>query len=213
MNDIFIISDFDGSLTFKDFYWIIIDEYLGDVGREYFKRWKNEELLDIEFLNYIFKNIGKTEEEIDEIINSIPFDDSSIPLMNLFKDKFIVLSAGTSYYIKKIFEKHGIKDIKIISNDGIYKNKGIEIIPDCSNEFYSKRYGVDKRKVVESFKKPGRTLVYIGDSEPDYLASKECEIIFARGSLKELLDKEKRENFYYESFKDVYGKLKCKLKG
>ena len=36
------ISDFDGTLTNKDFYKMIIDEYLGEEGKELYKAWRRK---------------------------------------------------------------------------------------------------------------------------------------------------------------------------
>lgn len=43
------VSDFDGTISKQDFYWMVIDKYFPE-GRELFKKWKSGELKDIEFL-------------------------------------------------------------------------------------------------------------------------------------------------------------------
>jgi len=54
MKDFIFISDFDGTISQKDFYWILIDDYIGSKGVEFYHEWKKDKKIGIEFLNTIF---------------------------------------------------------------------------------------------------------------------------------------------------------------
>lgn len=206
MNEFIFVSDFDGTLTEKDFYQIIIDKYSGNWGRELYTKWQNLEIKDIDFLGKIFESIKRNEEEIFQDILSIKLDSNVknfIEKIQKSGGEFLVLSAGTSYYIDKLFEYHGIKDITIISNKGIYKDNGIKLMPDPNSPHYSERYGVDKSLVVRDLKSKYKKLYYAGDSQPDLEAALLADITFAKGRLINLIKETKHSSVPFESFGEI----------
>jgi 2-hydroxy-3-keto-5-methylthiopentenyl-1-phosphate phosphatase len=203
MENYIFVSDFDKTLTDKDFYQIIIDDYLKDQGMEIYHKWKRKEMYDIVFLNKIFNSIGRDEKEIMEDIKRIPFDNSSVGLIETLGDRFVILSAGSSYYINKYFDyknNSALKKVKIISNYGYYKNKGIYLEADVNSPYYSEVYGVDKYKAALGLKKEYGKLIYAGDSEPDLKAAMIADIVFAKGKLVELLKNENKNFFEFDKY-------------
>jgi 2,3-diketo-5-methylthio-1-phosphopentane phosphatase len=211
MKDFIFVSDFDGTLTDTDFFQILIDGYLKEFGEKHRKRWDDGVIDVYEFLNIIFTSINLTEEEIFENIKKINFDDSVIELIDYIKEnngEFIVLSAGTSYYIEKLFAYKGIKDIQIISNRAVYKDGGIHMEADLKSPFYSSVSGIDKAKVVEELKKNYKRLYYAGDGPPDYNAAIKADLVFAKSYLKKMLKLENKDYVSFESFRDIYNYIR-----
>lgn len=205
IEDFVFVSDFDGTMTDKDFYHIVIDKYL-DWGRDYYEEWVKEKPIDLEFLNKIFSSIDKKEEDILSDIHGIPFDDSVIPFIKRVRESggdFIILSAGTSYYIEKLLGHKGIRDIKVVSNKGRYTEGGIEIMTDEKGPYYSKSFGIDKARVVAELKGKYKKVYYAGDSRPDLEAAMKSDIAFARRELKRLLDERNHYNIPFQSFRDI----------
>lgn len=203
MKDFAFISDFDGTLTKKDFYKIMSEAYLKEDYLPLFKAWKNGEMKDREYLSYVFNNVKRSEADILEDILNIPFDPFAKDFIKKVKaagGDFIVVSAGTSYYIDKIFEKHRIKGVDVYSNKGIFKDNGIYFDLDENSEFYSDRYGIDKLIVVEKLKKNYKKIFYAGDSEPDINPALVADVVFAKGELVELLKKEKKNLYNLKTF-------------
>lgn len=220
MKNFAFISDFDGTLTEKDFYRIIMDEYLKDEYLkdkcdEMYKEWRNKKIKDVEYLGYVFKNIKKSEEKIYEDIMKISIDPYIKEFINNIKlagGDFIIISAGTSYYIDKVFEKNGIDEVEVYSNKGIFKDNGIHFDLDKNSDFYSEIYGIDKYKVVKKLKEKYDKVFYAGDSEPDLKPALIADVIFAKGGLVELLEKENKEFIKFESFSEVWDKVQNYLK-
>lgn len=196
------ISDFDGTLSSKDFYHIIIDKYMGSAGREFYTEWKKTKKINVEFLNKIFGSVNLTEKQIFDEIIQIPIDAYAKDFIGTVRKNdgdFYIVSAGTSYYIKILLEYLGIKDVPVISMEGVYSNGGIKITPDSRSEHYSEIFGLDKQKVIENIKKDYEYIIFAGDSEPDFRAAKVADLVYARGELVELL---RRENFSFTTFSD-----------
>jgi len=76
MKDHIFISDFDGTITHKDFYWIVIDDYIGEKGRDHYFAWKKKKKIGLTFLNKIFTWHPFTQAEHDEILSKITIDSS-----------------------------------------------------------------------------------------------------------------------------------------
>lgn len=193
MRDFAFVSDFDGTLTDRDFYHIVIDKYLKDWGWVYYDEWRKTKKINVEFLNKILGAMDRSEEEIMQDILEIPLDSYAIDFIKKVEScsgDFYILSAGTSYYIKKLLAHFNINNVTVVSMEGVYKNRGIEIIPDRQSEFYSDVWGVDKAKFILTLKQKYPKVYFAGDSEPDIGAAKASDCAFARNTLQELLSLE-----------------------
>ncbi|MCB2295995.1 MtnX-like HAD-IB family phosphatase [Clostridium algoriphilum] len=211
MKDFAFISDFDGTLTKKDFYKILSETYYKEELKPIYDSWKNGEMKDVEYLGYVFNNVRRNETELYEDILNIDFDPTAKAFIEQVKaagGDFIVISAGSSYYIDKVFEKHHIDGVDVYSNKCIFKDNGIYFDLDEHDEFYSDRYGIDKLIVVEKLKANYKKVFYAGDSGPDLQPALVSDVVFAKGKLVELLKKEKKEFIEFETFSEVWDKLK-----
>lgn len=200
------VSDFDGTLTDRDFYHIVMDKYLKDWAWDYYDEWKKTKKINVDFLNKIFGSMNRSEEEILQDILELPLDPFAIRFIQMVENNggdFFILSAGTSYYINKLLEFFKIKNATVISMEGRYINRGIEIMPDPKSEFYSKLWGVDKQKVILSLKDKYEKVYFAGDSEPDIGAAKEADCAFARSRLQDHLKNEKIPFTPFNHFDEV----------
>lgn len=200
------VSDFDGTMSFRDFYHIVIDKYMGDEGRKLYAEWKSTRKINVDFLNIIFGSMHVTQDALIHEILQIPFDESARDLIQRVNGNgwdFYIVSAGTSYYIEILLEHLGIRDVHLISMKGIYDKGGIRILPDPQSPYYHDVFGMDKGKVIASLRQSYETIFFAGDSEPDLTAAKAADIRFARNELAQLLDKENADYVAYGSFADI----------
>jgi 2,3-diketo-5-methylthio-1-phosphopentane phosphatase len=209
------ICDFDGTISKEDFYKKMMRKYMPEKEITRYVDFKSGKIQDIIFLNEIFNDVNLEEHLLDEDVLNLPLDDD---FQNLIKEvhrlggDFIVLSAGCEYYIKKIFEHHGIKDIAVYSNEGVYKEKGLYITPNTKSPFYSERYGIDKEKVVKHFKEQYDFLFYAGDSGPDFLASLHADVRFGKDELIKLYNKDSVTHIPFTCFSEIIPLLQTCLK-
>ncbi|WP_088035537.1 MtnX-like HAD-IB family phosphatase [Evansella clarkii] len=200
------VSDFDGTISKKDFYWIIIEKYFPE-GHELFKRWKDGEMKDIEFLSTVFASIFKEEEEIKQEILTIPIDEHVPSFIRRVQENggdFYILSAGTDYYINHVLEKYGITGVEVFSNKGFFREKNIHLNIDESHNHFSERYGIDKAKVIQSIKEKYDVVYFAGDSEPDSHAVPFADLTFAKDALIGLLKEKEAATFFpVSAFKDI----------
>lgn len=205
MNTWAFVSDFDGTISKRDFYLIMMDKYFPE-GRELMGKWKAGEIKDIDFLSSVFTSINQDEERIIEDILSIPIDEYVPEFIKHVQDNggdFYILSAGTDYYIHHLLKKYGVKDVKVFSNEGYYHEKNVHMNLDKKHPHYSERYGIDKSRVIKDLKDKYDTVFFIGDSEPDSHPAQYADVTFAKNGLQDLLDKKKIPFVPVEEFKEV----------
>lgn len=205
------VSDFDGTLTQKDFYKIMIDDYLGDEGKQYYQDWIKTGKIDVDFLNKIFSWIEVDEERYKELIGKVDIDgflSDFRDYLNSQQIDFMILSAGFDLYIQDALKLRGLDDIKVVTNPGVYENQRLRMAPDESAPHYSALFGIDKGQVVESLRDEYDVIYFAGDSEPDLKAAENADYVYAKEQLAELMDKKGLSYHSYHNFKDIFDHLR-----
>lgn len=205
------ISDFDGTITSKDFYWILLDDYIGKKGIDFYHEWKKSKKIGTEFLNTVFGWRPLSEEECTEAIGKVQIDESLKTVIEWVEDlggDFWILSAGFSYYIERVLERHQLDHVTLYTNPGSFENHVFKMNPQESSPFYSPVYGIDKQKVALYAKERYEYVIFAGDSEPDYHAAVHADLIFAKHELAKLLDQQGKTYIPYDNFKDILSYLK-----
>lgn len=206
------VSDFDGTISKKDFYWMVIDKYFSE-GKTLFNEWKSGKIKDIDFLATVFQAIHQEEANIIEEIHTIPIDEyvpSFIKHVQENGGDFYILSAGTDYYIHHILQKYDIKDVTVFSNEGFYHEKNIHMRIDQTDWKYSERYGIDKSKVIQKIKEEYKVVYFAGDSEPDSHPAVFADLTFAKDALQGMLEEKGVPYIAVEEFTEIEKYLKNK---
>jgi len=187
-----LISDFDGTISKKDFFWYVIDLLLAKNDIEPWNDYLAKKITHIEALSRIFCKIRLGEEEFLNFVLSLPIEECFVKTAKYCHENniaFYIISAGADFYINYILKHLGVEDlVTLISNKSHYKqDTGLVInAPDKNYEFYSENYGINKKLAVESIKKKYDFTIYAGDGKPDFEAAKVADKIFAKDSLLEL---------------------------
>ncbi len=203
------VSDFDGTISKKDFYWLVIERYFPE-GRELHKKWKSGEWKDIDFLSKVFASINQDQEQIYKDILTVPIDEDVPDFVRLVQaagGDFYILSAGTNYYIDLIIKNLGLENITVLSNKGIYRDKNIYLDIDTGHWSYSERYGIDKAAVIKRLKKKYNFIYFAGDSEPDSHPAAVADVTYATGFLPEILDEKGISHKKFNRFRDIQDDL------
>ncbi|WP_341356437.1 MtnX-like HAD-IB family phosphatase [Rossellomorea sp. y25] len=199
------VSDFDGTISKKDFYHLILEKYFVE-GQDLYKQWKSGEIKDIEFLSQVFTSINQEENQIIDDIHSLEIDEyvpSFIRKVQAQGGDFYILSAGTDYYIHHILQQHEITNVKVYSNEGYYKEKNVHMNIDPGHPHHSARYGIDKSKVLTDLKKEYETIYFAGDSEPDSHPAKVADVTFAMKALQAILKENNTSFIEVNDFNDI----------
>lgn len=204
-----LISDFDGTISKKDFFHMVIETFLSESALKPWHDYLQKKITHIEALTGIFSQIHIPQEEMDKFIATIEVDEYFYDTLEICKKLGIpvyLCSAGTKYYIEKRIGQT-LKDynISLISNDGVYSQKdGLRLIaPDKTNPFYNHNTGISKELLVKKLKSEGYFTIYAGDGIPDFSSAKTADAVFAKDVLLELCRKEGIKTEKFDNFKDI----------
>ncbi len=210
MKDFIFISDFDNTISGKDFYWILLDDYIGQKGIDFYTEWKKSKKIGTEFLNKVFAWYTFSDEEHVEALDKVTMDEGLESVVDFVESNggdFHILSAGFDYYIEAALKRRNLSRLSLHTNKGTFRNGTFIMEPDSHSPYYSEVYGIDKEKVALHYKKMTNKLYFAGDSEPDYWAARHADVIFAKHELADLLKQEGIQYYAYENFGDILAYL------
>lgn len=206
-----LISDFDGTISKKDFFYMVIDSLLKDK-LDALVPWKDYlagKITHIDALSGIFSQIHLSQQDLDKFISTIEVDNYFYDVAQFCKDKsipFYICSAGTNYYIKKrIFDTLEKYNITLISNDATYsQQEGMKLIaPQKDLPYYDFNTGISKQSIVRQLKDEGYFTIYAGDGIPDLKSARVADIVFAKDKLLELCKKENIKTEQFNNFSNI----------
>lgn len=194
-----VLCDFDGTVAKCDVGFHIYTKFGNEGWLEINKRWRRGEISSKECLIGEYSLIDADEKEVRDYILKMEIDEGFPLLVSTCKKNHIpiaIVSDGFDFYINTLLEKYGLSDVKVLCNRMWFNGRKVEL----DFPFYDKGCGVCgncKRFHVDNLKRLGRTVVYVGDGLSDKFAACASDIIFAKGELKEYLDK---VGFLYNDF-------------
>jgi len=183
-----LISDFDGTMTRRDFYQLVTQQFLPPDLPDYWKQYQSGERTHFSALQAIFGSLRVPRDEMIAAVRQMEFD-PGIPeavarLQSAGWDVQIV-SAGCRWYIDKLLGPLA-ESLTIYANPGDYsEERGLVMRMPASDSFPSKSLGVDKGAVVRHHLTLGKTVAFAGDGRPDLEAARQVpdRLRFARGDL------------------------------
>ncbi|MDL2267637.1 haloacid dehalogenase-like hydrolase [Desulfovibrio sp. OttesenSCG-928-G15] len=191
MADIFVtrqkilVSDFDGTITDKDFFELAVTHLLR---REDLRAWDEFLAGDIDHftaLQRIYGQIRAPEEAVVALLEKAGAD----PLLLASVEKLaqsgwevVVASAGCEWYVRRILDDMGVC-LAVHASPGEYAPGGPLVVKaPVDSPFYNPAVGVDKAALVRSFQAKGYLVAYAGDGMMDAPASLlvSADVRFAR---------------------------------
>ena len=168
--------------------------------------WKKGRIGSKACLSGQLKSVRVDKKALDKYLAGIkvdPYFKKIIALLKTNTIKPVILSDSFSYFLRYILRNNGIKDIKIYSND--IKLSGGRLIPSFPHQHENcSLCGNCKSSHLPDASSDENVLIYVGDGLSDLCPAKNCDIVFAKGSLKKYLTKEEKSFLPFDSLKDVY---------
>ena len=199
MHKIFV-SDYDGTITDKDFYSLLAERYIPMDTPDYFAEYREGRITHFEAMAAYFAFAPTEEQQLEELLAASQVDPelgASAELLRRAGWTLWVVSAGSCWYIERVLSRAGV-DATVYSNPGRLENgRGLVLERlDASSPYHSASEGVDKSAVVRHALRMADTVAFAGDGPPDLQPALLVppELRFARGFLAEAL-RERGEAF------------------
>ena len=192
MHKIFV-SDYDGTITDKDFYSLLAERYVPANTPDYFARYREGRISHFEAMAAYFAFAPTEEQQLEELLAaSQPDPDLGASVAHLLRAgwKLWVVSAGSSWYVERVLSRAGVA-ATVYSNPGRMENgRGLVLEKlDPSSPYHSASEGVDKSAVVRHALRIADTVAFAGDGPTDLQPALLVRpgLRFARGFLAEAL--------------------------
>ena len=194
-----LVSDFDGTMTRRDFFKLAIRQLLPGDGPDFWSEYRAGRMTHFEALRRYFAEIRASEAEVLAVVNLMELDPGlpqAVAELQRAGWKVVVTSAGCDWYIRRLLAQAGL-ELEVHANPGRFVHgMGLQMEMPIDSPFLSPTLGVDKARIVRHHLEAGRTVAFAGDGFPDEEAAllvPAC-LRFARSDLAGVLQ-QKGETF------------------
>ncbi len=186
-----LVSDFDGTMTRRDFFAIVVERLLPAEMPDYWGDYLAGRITHFEALRGIFGSAEGGESALLDAVASMDLDPDlkgEVEALWLGGWRVVVASAGCEWYIRKLLADASV-EVEVHANPGRVEDGRLAMELPIGSEFYSRETGVDKIGVVRAAMAGGGTVAFAGDGRPDLAPALlvPATLRFARGVLAEEL--------------------------
>src|SRR6516162_7651433 len=214
MRKIFV-SDYDDTITAKDFYLLLAERYVPADTPDYFAQYREGRITHFEAMAAYFAFVPTEEQQLEELLAASQADldlGAAAALLQRAGWELLVVSAGSSWYVERVLRRAGVT-ATVYSNPGrIEKGRGLVLEKlDPSSQYHSASVGVDKSAVVRHALHVAGMVAFAGDGPPDLQPALlvRPELRFARGFLADAL-RERGEAFRpFSRWSQIARELAC----
>src|SRR4051794_10993919 len=157
-----LVSDFDGTITTNDFFNLVADRYMPRDVPDFFEMYRRGELTHVQAMQKFFDFTPDDPGVLVQLLTDTEPDPdlrASVERLNQAGWDLIVVSAGSTWYIERIFERLGVT-ATVHSNAGrIVPGKGLQL-DDLTRD-------VDKAGIVREAQAKYKQVAFAGDGPPD----------------------------------------------
>jgi 2-hydroxy-3-keto-5-methylthiopentenyl-1-phosphate phosphatase len=194
------VSDYDGTITDKDFYSLVAEHYAPRDTPDYFAQYREGRISHFEAMAAYFAFAPTEEHQVKELLADTQADPelgATASLLQRAGWELWVVSAGSSWYVERVLRRAGVA-APVYSNPGrLETGRGLVMKKlDPSSPYHSPSVGVDKSAVVRHALDVAETVAFAGDGPPDLAPALlvQPSLRFARRFLAEAL-RERGEPF------------------
>lgn len=165
-----LITDFDGTITRRDFFTRVVETLLTPEDLGPWHLYTAGEITHFEALRRIFARIRAEESDLDEVLASMEIDPDLRSGFSRLEEagwEVIVVSNGCRWYIDRLLATAGVAP-PVLANPGRFEpERGLIMELPESSPFFSPETGIDKGAVVEEYLRRGAAVAFAGDGRPD----------------------------------------------
>ena len=203
-----LVSDFDGTMTRRDYYDIVMERLIPPDAPDFFGEYANGRRTLFEALRDIFAYVPAGEARFAELTRESGLDPEVGRGVKALRDagwEVVVVSAGCRWYIDRLLAEAGVQ-VEVYANAGHIDAEGrLRMEWPHDVPYQSPNTGIGKAAAVRAFLTAGRTVAYAGDSIPDLEAALlvSARLRFARAQLAEQLRKRGEEFRAFDCWSEI----------
>ncbi|HYI97887.1 MAG TPA: HAD-IB family phosphatase [Bryobacteraceae bacterium] len=195
-----LVSDFDGTITQKDFYALIADRYMTGDPYDAWRRYRAGEISHFDAMQSFFSHAPEHPVTLNHLLDDVDPDPrlaEAAKQLEVNGWDLTIVSAGSSWYIDRILARFGVHAVVHANPGEIKQGQGLVLEAPTRSRFFCPDVGISKKAVVLDAISRYAAVAFAGDGPPDVAPSLLVppEFRFARGYLAEELAR-RGENFH-----------------
>jgi 2-hydroxy-3-keto-5-methylthiopentenyl-1-phosphate phosphatase len=185
MKKTLVQCDFDGTVTYKDVSFQLLDEFAGFEWREYLDQYREGKITVGEFSRETFRMVRATRKEMLAYLkNRVTIRRGFKPFAQFCVEnglRLVIVSNGLDFYVQEILKRLELDDVEHHAAKTVFNPQGVEVryISPEGEELDSDF----KLSYMEKFLNEGYRVIYVGDGNSDFVPAQRCDYIFATDSL------------------------------
>jgi 2,3-diketo-5-methylthio-1-phosphopentane phosphatase len=181
-----LVTDFDGTLTDRDVYELVIERFGPPPGEHPFDAYRAGRLTHLEAMQRIFAH-ADDERALLDLLPEVGLQPGLAGLVARLDDAgwdVVVVSAGCRWYIDRLLADAGV-EVTVHSNPGRFVHGRGLIIEPPTGPFVSATVGIDKAAVLRHVRADHEPVAFAGDGLADLPPARLVpdQLRFARGDL------------------------------
>src|SRR5262249_18321548 len=117
-----LVTDFDGTLTRRDFFWLIVEAFAPARLDDYWRDYRDGRITHFEALAGIFAGVGASESEMGRLLARAEPDPRLAHWVERLRHAgwdVVVASAGCAWYIERVLARCGVR-LTVHANPGTF---------------------------------------------------------------------------------------------
>ncbi len=168
MADAVLITDFDGTITGREFYDLVLER---SGGGEDWAEYLAGRITHFEVMRRILARAPTAPDQLEELLEAMEPDPelaAGVARLRRAGWEVVVVSAGSTWYIDRILARAGIQGLEVHANPGhIEPGCGLVLELPGGSPFFSPDVGIDKSAVLRDARARFRRVAFAGDGPPD----------------------------------------------
>lgn len=204
-----LVSDFDGTITKRDFYELALERVARDeASADYWALYSAGRITHFEAMRGIFSCIRCSNAEIQQILAAMQPDPHLRESMARLRGggwDVIVVSAGSDWYIRRVLGAAGV-NVPVHASPGRFTpTEGLLMDLPIDSPFFSREMGIDKVAAVLDGLNNYEHVAFAGNGPPDVKPALKVkpELRFARTFLAAELTRRKERFIPFDRWSDV----------
>ena len=169
-----LVSDFDGTITARDFYRLIVERLLPPEALGPWAEYRAGRISHFTALQRIFASVRAPEADVLAVVRDMrpdPLLARAVAALRAANWHIVVASAGCEWYINRILAEAQV-ELEVHTNRCIYAENGPLLMQaPLDSPFYCAETGIDKAAIVRFHLERGAVVAYAGDGFTDESAA------------------------------------------
>jgi 2-hydroxy-3-keto-5-methylthiopentenyl-1-phosphate phosphatase len=208
---LFIVCDFDGTITERDTLDLLVHHFAPTVWDSVESRLRAGDVTLLQAMEEEFRAVRASESEVVDFILRESGIRKGFPEFVQWVERqgyeLVVVSAGFRTLIDPVLEQAGLHHLHVHAGDALFTREGAFLSFPPASAACIAECGHCKSETIAAHGPFSGPVVYVGDGYSDRCSAQEADVVFAREGLAEYLDQLGLPYYPFETFFDVLAVL------